>query len=60
MNAKDLIELLKESSSLRPDLLDKVMRCIKDILDNIDLSDEVCVDIKDETYEFLKSYKENQ
>lgn len=59
MNSKDLIELLEESSSLRPDLLKKVMGCIKDILDNIDLSDELCARVNDETYEFIKSYKEN-
>lgn len=60
MNAKDLIELLRESSSLRPDLLEKVMGCIKETFDKIELTDEVCARVSDETYEFIKSYKEGK
>lgn len=58
MTSKELLELLFESSSLRIDLLNKVEDAIKDILKNIKISDELCSRLKDETYEFVKGWKE--
>lgn len=57
MTSKELLELLFESSSLRIDLLNKIEDALKDILNNIKLSDELCARLKDETYEFLKGLK---
>ena len=57
MTSKELLELLFESSSLRIDLLNKVEDALKDILNNIKLSDELCARLKSETYEFLKGLK---
>lgn len=57
MTSKELLELLFESSSLRIDLLNKVEDALKDILNNIKLSDELCARLKDETYKFLKGLK---
>lgn len=60
MHAKELIDLLIESSSLRPDLLKRVGGVIKDTFNNIELTDEVCARVSDETYEFIKQYKEEK
>ena len=54
---ESLLELLFESSTLRPDLLEKVSSALKDILSNIELTDELCARVKDETYNFIKDYK---
>lgn len=53
----NLLELLFESSSLRDDLKEKVKIAIEDIICNIQLTDEVCARVSDETYNFIKEYK---
>lgn len=58
MSSKELIELLEQSSSLRVDLLDHAIHCVKDILNNIDLSDELCARVDNDTFEFIKEWKE--
>lgn len=57
MNGKEFINLLLESSSLRDDLLNQVGGVLKDILNNIELTDEICARVNQETYEFIESYK---
>ena len=57
MNAKELLNLLLESSSLRTDLLNEVGGILKNLLDNIELTDEIVARVNQETYEFIKSYK---
>lgn len=57
MTAKDIFNALIESSSLRADLLNQVESALRNILDNIDLTDELCARVKDETYNFIKDYK---
>ena len=57
MNAKELFNLLLESSSLRTDLLNEVGGVLKNLLDNIELTDELVARVNQETYEFIKSYK---
>ena len=57
MNSKELFNALMESSSLRTDLLNEVGGVLKDILDNIELTDELCTRVSDETYKFIKDYK---
>ncbi len=54
---QQLLDLLFESSSLRPDLLDKAKRVVFDIINNISLQDEIVTRVSDETYEFLKEIK---
>lgn len=56
-NSKFLFSCLIESSSLRSDLLLIIKRTIKDILDNINLDDELCKRVNDETYAFIKNWK---
>lgn len=56
MNSKELLEILFQSSSLRQDLLDHIKDIIYDIIGNIDLSDEICARINQNTYDFLKEY----
>ena len=58
MNNKDLITALIESSSLREDLLKLVGGTIVDLLDNLELTDEVLARVNNDTYEFIKGYKE--
>lgn len=60
MESKYLLDLLFESSSLKSDLLDVVKAAILSTLDNIELSDELCARVDDNTYEFIKSYKEGR
>ena len=60
INSKYLVELLIESSSLRDDLLIRVNEVIKDIMNNIELDDELCARVKDDTYEFIKNWKEEK
>lgn len=55
---KDLFNLLLESSSLRNDLKSEVGGVIKEILDNIELTDELVARVSDKTYQFIKDYKE--
>lgn len=57
MNEKQLVDALLESSSLRQDFLIQVGGVLIDILNNIQLDDELCARVKDETYEFIKGYK---
>lgn len=57
LNEKELVDALLESSSLRKDLLIQVGGVLIDILNNIQLDDELCARVKDETYEFIKGYK---
>ena len=59
MTSKQLINALVESSSLRTDLLDKISGVIIDLLENIELTDELLARVNNETYEFVKNYKEN-
>lgn len=60
MNEKELLSALIESSSLRKDLLDKVSGVIIDLLDNIELTDELMARVNDDTYQFVKGYKEDK
>jgi argonaute-like protein implicated in RNA metabolism and viral defense len=53
----ELLELLFESSTLRPDLRDKIEKIIKDIIGKIELTDELLARVEDETYEFIKELK---
>ena len=53
----DLLELLFGSSSLRDDLKEKVRLAIEDIICNIELTDELCARVSDETYQFIKKIK---
>lgn len=57
LNEQELVNALLESSSLRKDLLIQVGGVLIDILNNIQLDDELCARVKDETYEFIKGYK---
>lgn len=57
MKAKELFELLFESSSLRDDLKAKVENAIRDIISNIELTDELLARVSDDTYEFIKGLK---
>lgn len=57
ISSKNLFNYLIESSSLRNDLLIQVGGVIKDIMDNIELSDELCVRVKQSTYDFIKDWK---
>lgn len=57
METKELLEILFESSSLRDDLKAKVENAIKDIINNIELTDELLARVSDETYEFIKGLK---
>lgn len=59
MKAKGLYELLIESSSLRTDLLIEVGGALRDILNNIELTDELVARVDDKTYEFIKSWKKD-
>ena len=56
MNAKKLLEFLFESSSLREDLLVDIKLILNNLLNNIDLSDELCARVDDKTFEFIKSW----
>lgn len=58
MNSRELIDCLLESSSLREDLLNQAGGVIRDIMNNIELTDELCARVSDETYNFIKNYKE--
>ena len=57
MNSKELLNALIESSSLRTDLLNRVGGVLKDILDNIEPTDELCARVSEETYKFIIDYK---
>ena len=59
MRSKELIELLLESSSLREDLLKEAGGVIKDIMNNINLTDELIARVSDKTFAFIKSWKED-
>ena len=60
IKGKALVNVLEESSSLRQDLKDEIMNAIKDVFDNIELSDELCARVSDKTYHFIKDYKEGR
>lgn len=47
----------KESSSLRDDLREQAKNIIEDIINNIELTDELCARVSNETYEFIKRRK---
>ena len=57
MPSKILLDALFESSSLRQDLLDQVKKTIYDLFDSLVMNDEVLARVSDETYEFIKNYK---
>lgn len=57
ISSANLFDYLLESSSLRNDLLIQVGSAIKDIMNNIDLTDELCARVKDDTYNFIKSWR---
>ena len=58
MKSKSLLNCLLESSSLREDLLEVIGGVIKDILDNVSMSDELVARVSEKTYKFIKDYKE--
>ena len=60
MNAKKLLEFLFESSSLREDLLVEIKLIINNLLNNIELSDKLCARVDDKTFEFIKSWINEQ
>lgn len=60
MNAKKLLEFLFESSSLREDLLVEIKLILNNLLNNIDLSDELCARVDDKTFQFIKSWINEQ
>lgn len=53
----ELLELLFESSTLRPDLKSKIERIIRDLIGKIELTDELLARVEDETYDFIKELK---
>lgn len=55
-----LFGFLIEDSSLRQDLLSQISDALKDILDNIELTDELCSRVNSDTYEFIKDWKEGR
>lgn len=57
MKANELLNLLFESSTLRNDLLKKVEKSVKNVFDNIELTDELCARVDEETYSFIHDYK---
>ena len=57
IKARNLLDYLMESSSLRPDLLNSIIGIIKDTFNNIDLTDELCTRVNKKTYNFIKDYK---
>lgn len=57
MKANELLNLLFESSTLRNDLLKKAEKSVKNVFDNIELTDELCARVDEETYEFISDYK---
>lgn len=60
ISSKEIVNYLIESSTLRDDLLIRVNEVIKDILDNIELTDELCARVEKRTYEFIKNWKEEK
>ncbi len=52
-----MLEYLFESSSLQPQILQKVKNVIYDIVDNINMDDELLARVNDETYKFIKGLK---
>lgn len=58
ISPRNLVDYLMESSSLRPDLLNLVIGVIKDTFNNIDLTDELCARVNNQTYEFIKGWKQ--
>lgn len=52
-----MLEYLFESSSLQPQILQKVKNVIYDIVDNINMDDELVARVNDETYKFIKGLK---
>ena len=57
ISSANLLDYLLESSSSRNDLLIQVGSAIKDIMNNIDLTDELCARVKDDTFNFIKSWR---
>lgn len=57
ISSKHLVDYLIESSSLRNDYLIQVGGVIKDIMNNIELTDELCARVKSSTYEFIRNWK---
>ena len=54
---KELFNYLIESASLRDDLKEKIVGILKNILDNIELTDRLVARLNDDAYEFIKEYK---
>lgn len=59
-DSHDLISALTESSSLRQDLLNLTIGVFRDLLENIELTDEIMARVNDDTYQFVKKYKEDK
>ena len=58
ISPRNLIDYLMESSSLRIDLLNLVIGVIKDTFNNIDLTDELCARVSQNTCDFIKGWKQ--